>query len=214
MLYAMIDGPQARNYSTMMLLYSLVTSLSRCSNSMLYRKSNDLFLSCWWIEFWDLFLDFFLVGFFSYFSTLWVLTAQFPDRSNNPLQASQLATYCLSDHWLPNTNCLLSLSLCIHSVSMVCFLFYIKQYLRLKTESMKYWLASRKHFPDYTGSSPPPIGIWITELPFHFQKTETRSLPWEQWKLNPNSLIWCRTYPRAIAGFHLKSSCSSSFKPS
>ena len=107
-------------------------------------------------------------------STKWVLTAQFPDRSNNPLQASQLATYCLSDHWLPNTNCLLSLSLCIHSVSMVCFLFYIKQYLRLKTESMKYWLASRKHFPDYTGSSPPPIGIWITELPFHFQKTETR----------------------------------------
>lgn len=29
-------------------------------------------------------------------------------------------------------------------------------------------------------------------------------------KLNPNSLIWCRTCPRAIARFHLKSSCSSS----
>ena len=128
------------------------------------------FGTCFWI-----FSD--LVGFFliiRILSTLWVLTAQFPDRSNNPLQASQLATYCLSDHWLPNTNCLLSLSLCIHSVSMVCFLFYIKQYLRLKTESMKYWLASRKHFPDYTVSSPPPICIWITELPFHFQKTETR----------------------------------------
>lgn len=110
------------------------------------------FGTCFWI-----FSD--LVGFFliiRILSTLWVLTAQFPDRSNNPLQASQLATYCLSDHWLPNTNCLLSLSLCIHSVSMVCFIFYIK------------------HFPDYTGSSPPPIGIWITELPFHFQKTETR----------------------------------------
>ena len=132
-------------------------------------------------------------------------SAQFPDRSNNPLQASQLATYCLSDHWLPNTNCLLSLSLCIHSVSMVCFLFYIKQYLRLKTESMKYWLASRKHFPDYTGSSPPPIGIWITELPFHFQKTETRVTRYLENSESSIPTLLSGAEPTLEAGFHLKS---------
>lgn len=58
-------------------LYLMVHRPSRCSNSMLYLKSNDLFLSCWWIEF----------------------GSQFPDRSNNPLQASQGIQFSATPIW-------------------------------------------------------------------------------------------------------------------